>query len=109
VPADDRGGPGFGGDDGGQHVGRVQRRERRVGVGGELGSELRVEVPTRAAPDFGNGGGAPSATRLRQPANAVATAQVARPFSKGTPEARSVVSDSAASTSATRIGGTGRW
>jgi len=35
--------------------------------------------------------------------NAVATAQVRRPFSNGTPEARSVVSDSAASTSATRI------
>ena len=36
--------------------------------------------------------------------NAVATAQVASPFSNGTPEARSVVSDSAANTSATRIG-----
>jgi hypothetical protein len=35
--------------------------------------------------------------------NAVATAQVRSPFSNGTPEARSVVSDSAASTSATRI------
>lgn len=42
----------------------------------------------------------------RTSANAVETAHVARPFSNGTPEARSVVSDSAASTSATRIVGT---
>jgi hypothetical protein len=35
--------------------------------------------------------------------NAVATAHVRSPFSKDTPEARSVVSDSAASTSTTRI------
>lgn len=37
------------------------------------------------------------------PPNAVATTHVRSPFSNGTPEARSVVSDSAANTSATRI------
>jgi hypothetical protein len=35
--------------------------------------------------------------------NAVASTQVRRPFSKATPDARSVVNDSAANTSATRI------
>ncbi len=61
VRADGRGGPGFGGDDGGQQVGRVQRREHGVGVGREVGGELRVEVPARAARDLGDGGGAASA------------------------------------------------
>jgi hypothetical protein len=36
-----------------------------------------------------------------------ATTQVRRPFSKGSPEARSVVRDNAARTSATRVGRTG--
>jgi len=44
-----------------------------------------------------------SGGRPRSRPNAVATAQVRRPFSNVTPEARSVVSDTAASTSATLI------
>lgn len=44
-----------------------------------------------------------SAGRPSTRPNAAATAQVRNPFSKATPEARSVVSDSAASTSTTRI------